>query len=288
MNKNNFWFICLSMLSLTAFVIPLSHTSAETILFHDDQYILGKIIEKNDSFIIIQTDKDKIVIKQSLIKGIYPDSEAGRIDDEARKKSEDSKKNKSKEQVKKQIKKELEKSLSREAAKPGMQWNWLPRTPGWLIGRSAVLPGWGQTEAGLTSGITLTSAAVGGALLIGSLNEAAKKETAEYNKKVMENTILTIVPGPYSLTERLAAGYIMNDSLGGPCGPAHVRLRYAGISYSGLYVGQLIHMAWKLRGFIASSQKKEKTIAWEFSLNPAMIQANQFENQGSLIFKIHF
>ncbi|MBM9502307.1 hypothetical protein JWG44_18810 [Leptospira sp. 201903071] len=141
------------------FLLPLS-LFAETVLLHEGGSFRGKVITQNQKTITLQTKEGKrVVAKKEILKVIYKDiseEEEERIRDAEIKRLEEAKLAKQRNlDLKKQQEEEERLRKEREAAeknRPPIAPTPPPKKPevskAGALGRSAVLPGWGQWASG--------------------------------------------------------------------------------------------------------------------------------------------
>jgi len=257
------------------FAVMIFPLRAEVIVFSDQSFLEGVLLEEKKNFIVLESEGEKYVIRRNLIDKILNDVEGKNFikqkeiqkkQDEAKKKSEQKR-----QKVQEQAERELKKAASETKDTASMVKNF-SYSPRWMMLRSAVLPGWGQYGSGMPSGAALiTGTAAGGAVLV-YFNDLARKELKKYKNQVLFNTLLTMVPGPYTTEERLGAGYVMNDRLGGPCGPQQINFNYAKISFGAFYAAQLAHLGWSIgkTSLLADKSEHYRPIIFSFYTFPSL------------------
>jgi hypothetical protein len=266
-----------------AAIFALFHSPlhAEIIELTNGNLMQGEILKRDESFIILRTKEESIVIKNDFIRKIHPDSELKRLERERAEKEKLERRDRLREKVREEIQRSSEK-----AAKGAKQAQYsLPNTPGWVLGRSAILPGWGQREAGIAAGDGLIGAGIAGGVAVLYLNDVVGRAHDEYERRIRENILLTLLPGSAGLGTRLATGYILNDLAGKDCGVSVNRLTISRQIFGAFYAGQLIHLAYRLgmSSLIGRFERPSFEIALSGVTSPEMPVAGM---EAAIIFRI--
>jgi len=246
---------------------------AEAVLFHDDTAMQGKMLLEKPDFVVIQSGADKIVIPRKFIKGVYSDAEWVRVRREIERQKKREKRQQKKEKAKEHAKEQLKRKLQSQAAQSSGQV--IPTSPGWMVARSAVVPGWGQATAGMTSGPYILGATAGSAVLVLTLDGLVQREINRYKDRVAKNLLLALLPGNFGTGERLAFNFLLNNQLGGACGgPAHKNLALTQVALSGLYVAQLSVLAMRFGATLLGGHTEPATpgngVSWQFAVVPGI------------------